>query len=181
MMAICLLTFAPQVGPGLAQTRGIPPPEPPEMAYDQLPSDLRSYVEGIRQICKQADPDPGTISDMQGIDVIDLAVDGAHDIMVDAERLWNHRIAGMNCDNRACELKIWKQTGQQSWKKVFDEDLYKKFISLKDHYRFQLMAVSISADDPRCKTDPRRIITSAQSCDQLVRYKNKAFVWELIK
>ena len=153
----------------------------PEMQYQQLPNDVRHYVESIRESCIALDPQSKPYDSMQGITVVDLDGEGSRDLLVDTEQLCNGWLKGANCNNRGCVMKIWKQVGQQSWKKIFDKNLFRKFISLGKGNRFRLMAVSIYAGDPHCKPDPGKDYTSGQSCDALVFYLGNAWRWEKIE
>jgi len=146
--------------------------------FDRLPKEVRATIQNIRTSCKELDPDFTPYAIDQGITIIDL--DGSKAIMVDAEDVCNGWVAGANCSNRGCDLKIWKQTGTNVWRKVFDEHLYRKFISLSDDNRFRMMAVSIYAGDPRYKPNPKKDYTSGMSCDALVRYRNNNWTWEKI-
>ena len=118
---------------------------------------------------------------MQGITAVELAGDSSRDLMVDAEHLCNSWMKGANCTNRGCDLKIWKQVGQQSWRKVFDEHLHRKFISLSENGRFRSMSISVYAGDPHCQPVPGKNYTSGQSCDVTVDYRNGRWVWKKIR
>jgi hypothetical protein len=160
---------------------GAPAQEMTQQQYDQLPKELRDTVREIRASCKELDPEFKPYAIDQGITIVDLEGTRSRDIMLDAEDVCNGRMAGANCTNRGCDLKIWKQTGATSWRKIFDEHLHRKFISLSEDNRFRLMAVSIYAGDPRCKPNPKASHTSGQSCDLLVYYRNHAWVWQKIQ
>ncbi len=151
------------------------------MRFQDLPKEVRNHVDEIRQSCKELDPEFKPYDAMQGINVIDLNGDGSRDLMVDNEEVCNSHMAGANCSNRGCDLIIWKQAGG-AWKTVFKEHLHRKFISLaSDTGRFQLMAASIYAGDPKCKPDPRKEYTSGKSCDLLITYRNGQWVWQPIR
>jgi hypothetical protein len=149
--------------------------------YDQLPQEVRNTVRDIRNSCKEDNPDFKPYAIDQGITIVDLDGSGSRDIMLDAENVCDGAHAGANCSNRGCDLAIWKQTGKTSWKKIFKEHLHRKFISLSEDSRFQLMAISIYAGDLRCKPDPKRNYTSGQSCDALVSYRNGSWIWQKIQ
>ena len=151
----------------------------PEMQFAQLPNGVRDYAKTVRQSCKALDPTFKAYDAMQGITASDLG--GAPALFVDAEQLCNSWMKGANCSNRGCDLKIWKNTGQRSWKKIFDEHLYRKFISLGEDNRFRLMAVSVFAGSPHCGPVWGKDYTSGQSCDALVHYQNNHWVWKKIK
>jgi hypothetical protein len=155
--------------------------EVPEMQFQQLPAEVQTYVDSVRKSCKELDQESQPSDAMQGIAVVDLDGDGSRDLFVDAEELCNTRMAGANCTNRGCDLKIWKQTGTSAWRKIFDEHLYRKFVSMSDNSRLSLMAVSVYAGDPHCGAPAGEFFTSGQSCDALVRYQNGQWLWEKIK
>jgi len=146
----------------------------PTQQYPGLPAEVRAYAEKVRAKCKEAEPDFKPYDEMQGITLIKLG--DARALLVDAEQLCDSWIKGGNCTNRGCDLKIWRQAG--AWSKVFDQHLHRKFISLDEQGRFNLMAVSIYAGDPHCKPAQGKEYTSGQSCDALVRYRDGNFVWE---
>jgi hypothetical protein len=150
--------------------------------YDRLPQEVRTDIEETRNACRELDPEMRLYAIDQGITIIDLDGHGPGDIMVDYEDVCTDRRTPVgHCSNRGCDLTIWKRAGNASWKKVFDEHLHRKFISLSERNRFQLMAVSIYAGDPRCKPDPKRSYTSGRSCDALVYYRNGSWIWHKIQ
>jgi hypothetical protein len=175
-VAIAILTFAQVfcVSPRFASA------EVPELKFQQLPADLRNYVEGIHQSCKELDDTSQPSDPMQGITVIDLDSNGSKALLVDSEWLCNSWIKAGNCSNRGCDLKIWKQTNQLSWRPIFNEHVSRKFVSTDEKNVLRLMAVSIYAGDPHCRPIPGRKYTSGESCDALVRYKAGGWVWEKI-
>jgi hypothetical protein len=150
----------------------------PAMQYQQLPAELRSFVEEVHKNCKEIDP-AFTPSDMMyGITVLSLEGHRSRDLMMDAEKLCNGQwIKGGNCTNRGCDLKIWKQTSARSWMKVFDEHLYRKFIAVDDG-QLKSITLSVYAGDPHCGPDPKKQYSSGQSCDLTVYYRNGNWVWE---
>lgn len=151
------------------------------MQYQQLPPEIRKYADDIHRSCKEQDDSSQPSDLMQGIQVIDLDGSGARDLLVDAETLCNGWIKGGNCSNRGCDLKIWKQTGQRSWRVVLDQHVSRKFISTSEKDRLNLMALSINAGSPQCEPERGKQYTSGQMCDVLVRYKNGSMVYEKIK
>lgn len=163
----------------LAWTLSTAPAQTPEAQYRKLPAQVRHYVEGVRKDCVDLNPQSKPDDIMQGIALVQL--DGAPALFVDAETLCNARMAGANCTNHDCDLKIWKRAGSQSWKKVFDEHLVRKFISVNDKNRFSLMAVTVDAGDPHCQPTPGKAYTVGQSCDALVRYRGDRWVWQKIR
>jgi hypothetical protein len=151
------------------------------MQYQELPSEIRKYADDVHRSCKEQDDSSQPYDLMQGIMVLDLDGSGARDLIVDAEALCNSWIKGGNCSNRGCDLKIWKQTGQRSWRIVFDQHVSRKFISTNEKDRLNLMALSIFAGSPQCEPERGKQYTSGQMCDVLVRYKNGNMIYEKIK
>jgi len=155
--------------------------ENPSLRHEQLPDDLRKYVDDIRQHCKENDEGSQPKDPMQGIAVIDLDGDGSKDLMVDAERLCTTWIPGGNCSNRGCDLKIWKQTGRRAWRPVFDEHVSRKFVSVDEKDALKLIAVSIWAGSPHCEPVAGKTYMSAESCDAIARYKKGKWTWMKIR
>jgi hypothetical protein len=163
----------------LAWTLSAASAQTPEAQYRKLPAQVRQYVEGVRKDCVDLNPQSKPYDIMQGIAAVELG--GAPALFVDAETLCNARMAGANCTNHDCDLKIWRRVGAQTWRKVFDEHLFRKFISVNDKNRFSLMAVTVYAGNPHCQPTPGKTYTSGQSCDALVRYRDGRWVWQKIR
>ncbi len=151
----------------------------PDAQYRHLPTEVRQYAESVRKSCIDLNPQSKPYDLMQGIDSVELG--GAPALFVDAETLCNSRMAGANCNNRGCDLKIWKRVGSNGWRKVFDENLFRKFISVDDEGHFKLMVVTIYAGDPRCHPKPGKFYTSGKSCDALVHYRGNRWAWQKIQ
>ena len=83
----------------------------PDAQYRKLPAEVRHYAESVRKSCIDLNPHSKPYDLMQGIDPVELG--GAPALFVDAETLCNARMAGANCTNRGCDLKIWKRVGPQ--------------------------------------------------------------------
>jgi hypothetical protein len=163
--------FAASSSPAAAATK---------IRYQQLPPEIRHYVERIRKSCRELYAPYRARTKLQGIRVIDLNGDGSRDLMIDAEHLCADWVPGANCSNRGCDLKIWKQVGRNSWKKIFDEHLYKKTISIGGNGRLNKMAVSVYAGGPHCDPDSGKSYTSGQSCDATVYYRDNHWIWEKV-
>lgn len=149
-----------------------------QLGYRQLPQEVRAHIEAVRSACKEYNADFSTYDDLQGVEVVDLDGDGSQDILIDNEGLCGDHLAGANCSNRGCDLLIWKQIDRRSWRKIFEEHLHRKFISIeRDANRFQMIAASIYAGDPRCEPAPDREYTSGQSCDLLIYFRNGKWEW----
>jgi hypothetical protein len=151
---------------------------PQEFKFETLPHEVRMHVEEIRDRCMEADPQFKPYDPMQGITVVDL--DGsAAALIVDNEELCAPvRAAGFNCTNRGCDLKIWKQIDRLTWRVVFDEHLYRKFISVTDDGGFAGMVASIYAGSPQCRPPPNVEYSSGRSCYVLIKYRKGRWVWD---
>jgi hypothetical protein len=152
-----------------------------KIQYQNLPADLRDYVDEVRQRCKSLDPKFLPYDRMDGIMQVDLDGDQSQDFIVDAEHLCNEWIKGANCTNRGCDLKVWKQVDAQSWKVIFSDHVYRKFISISDDGRFQLMTVSVYAGSPLCARDSSKSYTSGQSCDLIVSRNDNNWTVKTLK
>jgi hypothetical protein len=159
----------------------IPIAAQPTLEFSQLPSEIQNRAIEVRKICKEAIPEM-EFNDMQGIQVLDLKGDGSRDIVVDSEWLCGRRITGAGCSNRACDFAIYKEGPKGQWRKIFDEQLYDKYLAIDwEHRRLQLMVVSIGAADPRCHPDAKRFYTTGMSCNLIVTYRNNKWNWRLIR
>ena len=153
------------------------------MSFKDLPPDAKKYANGIRQKCRDFGGAFKLHSRMQGFTTIDLDGDGSRDLLVDTIDLCNSCHFGANCSNRGgSDVIIWKQVGRRTWKKIFNQHLYRKFLSIGgENGKFQLMAVSIYAGSSQCQPAPGKDYRSSQTCDALVRYRNGKWVWEKIE
>jgi hypothetical protein len=152
------------------------------LAFERLPKDIRQHAIEVRRACKELDADDTTFEDMQGIQIVDLKGDGSRDIIVDNEGLCGSHMAGANCSNRGCDVRIYKEISKGTWREIFQEHLYDKhFVIDWNTMRLQLMVVSIYAGDPRCRPDPRKEYTSGKSCNLIVTYTDNRWKWQLIR
>ncbi len=169
-----ILAVASQSNQVLAQISG--------MKFKDLPADVRNHANEIRGRCKELGWGGKLHSRMQGIAITDLDGDGSRGLIVENEKLCDGYFPGANCSNAGCDLLIWKQVDRRSWKKIFDHQLSKIFISLGgENRRFQLMVVSIYAGSPQCKPVPGKSYFKGETCDALVRYQKGKMVWEKIE
>jgi hypothetical protein len=151
-------------------------------SFQQLPREIHDHAIEVRKSCAELAGDNRTFDDMQGIDILDLKGDGSWDIIVDNEGLCGSHMAGANCGNRGCDMKIYKEISKGAWRKIFDEHLYAKFLAIDwENMRLQLMVVSIYAGDPRCRPEPSKEYTSGKSCNLIVTYKDNRWNWQLIR
>ena len=75
--------------------------------------------------CKEEFPEQ-VLNSMQGIESLRLN-DGSKIIIVDNEKLCDSANAGVNCSNRGCDLRIYKEFTPGSYRKIFDEHLHGKY------------------------------------------------------
>jgi hypothetical protein len=153
----------------------------PSLQFRQLPKEAQEHANEVRNSCKAENPDI-TFSDMQGIQVMSLSGDRSNDAVMDNEGLCGAHLAGANCSNRGCDMTIYKEISKGRWRKIFQEHLYEKFLAIDwKTMRLQLMVVSISANDAKCQSDPRREYTSGDSCNLIVTYKTDNWNWSPIR
>ncbi|MEZ5850920.1 MAG: hypothetical protein R3D68_09775 [Hyphomicrobiaceae bacterium] len=143
-----------------------------------VPAPVRQHVQSVLRSCLEYDRKAGPAMETSGIQAIDLTGKGRRAILVDNVHLCRGHMAGANCSNRGCDLRIWEQHPDGTWKLTFNEHAHDKFVSLdRDTNKFQFMAISIYAGDPRCEPDQGRDYTSGQSCDLLVTYEKGRWHW----
>ena len=153
----------------------------PVLSFQQLPSEVRQHAAEVREACKEYDSDFKVDNDMMGIEFLSLKGDGARDIFVDNKGLCGRHWAGANCSNRGCDLRIYKEVSPGEWRKVFEEHLHEKYLTIDyEKMRLQLIVATISASDPRCKPDPDKMYSSGLSCNLLVTYTDNGWNWQKI-
>jgi hypothetical protein len=115
---------------------------------------------------------------MAGIQSIALGSGGEKVWMVDDEEVCGGlRSAGVNCTNRGCDLIMWQKDGGR-WREVFNEHLYRKFISVTETNRLAAIVASIYAGSRQCHP-PRGVeYGSGQSCDVTIRFVRGQWKWE---
>lgn len=172
-IAAALLALSLQAGVAAAQDEGV--------RYTELPGELRSYVDEVRESCKGLDESSMPYHPMQGIMEFDLEEDGSSDLLVAAEYLCERRMAGANCTNRGCDLQVWKEVGPRKWRKIFDDHPYDNFISIDYNGPFRFMVLKIHAESPQCRPDPAAQYSAGHNCDVIVRYRGGDWVWEKIE
>lgn len=166
--------------PALVFALGATAPLAAEMQYQDLPANAKTYVEGIRATCKeQVGPEAIPGYQMAGISLVDLG-DGTPALILDNETICTTGYAGANCSNRGCDLVIMAKKGQ-SWKEVFNEHLYEKIISIGQDGKLKLITAVIYAGDPHCHPRPGVSPVSSETCDVVIRYKNKGWHWQKIQ
>jgi hypothetical protein len=153
-----------------------------EITFKQLPAEIRDIAVAVRRSCTELAGNDKTFNDMQGITILDLKGDGSRDIVVDNEGLCGSHMAGANCSNRSCDMRIYKETAPSIWRQIFHEHLYDNHLAIDwETMRLQLMIVSLYAGDPRCRPDPSKEYSSGKSCNLIVTYRNNAWNWQLIR
>jgi len=151
------------------------------LQFQQLPREIREHAAHVRNSCKEYEPTFAVVNEMQGIQILSLKGDGARDLVVDNEGLCGTQWAGANCSNRACEMRIYKEVARGQWQKVFEENLYSKYLVVDyERMRLQMIIAAIYAGDPRCKPDPRKDYTSGKSCNLIVTYRDDRWTWQKI-
>ena len=131
----------------------------------------------VRNGCREAGQLPSE-DPQAGVTIIDLDRDGSKDILLDAWHACDVPVKGGGaCNTAGCIIQIFKQVGPHRWKKVFDETLLTDwFISVSEEGHFRLMALSVSRKiSDRCP-DP-----SGGTCDYLLYWKHKRWVWDRIR
>lgn len=147
----------------------------------QLPLEIQQHIGEVQNSCRELDPEIKFYDPLRGVTIIDLEGDGSTDFLVDNESICLEHMPGANCTNRGCDLLIWQQRNGK-WRKVFEEHLYAKFISIDDtSRRLQLMALTIYGGDPRCHPNKNREYFSGDTCDILVHHRNGQFQWQPVK
>lgn len=151
-----------------------------QFAAGDLPPEARETIAETRKICREVYPEMQLYDGLEGISFV--SVEGLGDVvMVDNEHICgNIRTAGVNCTNRGCDLAIWGK-GKNGWKKLFEDHLYQKFISVRDGDRLVAIVASIYAGSPQCKPKPGAEFTSGQSCDVVIRYRRGGWQYELLR
>lgn len=150
-----------------------------DMGYQDLPDAAKSYVEAVRESCRENAEDSVPSDPMAGISQVFLPGD-IPALVLDNETLCNSSYAGANCSNRGCDLEIMAKEGP-SWKTVFKEHLYRSFLSVDDQGKLNLIAASIYAGDPRCAPEAGSKPMSSESCDVLIRYRDKQWQWQRVR
>ena len=100
------------------------------LGFQQLPREIRQHAMEVRKSCKELVGENRTFDDMQGIQIVDLKGDGSRDIIVDNEGLCGSHMAGANCSNRGCDVRIYKEISRGAWRKIFEEHLYAKHFAI---------------------------------------------------
>ena len=90
-----------------------------DLQFSQLPKEIRDHAVEVRKSCKELSGEDIKFDEMQGISVLDLKGDGSRDIVVDNEGLCGSHMAGANCSNRGCDVRIYKGTSTGQWRKIF--------------------------------------------------------------
>jgi formylglycine-generating enzyme required for sulfatase activity len=146
------------------------------LQYDYLPRAVKSYVEEVRNSCRDYDPNAIPANKMSGIRPISLA-DGTPALLIENETLCSDHYSGANCSNRGCDVVVMVE-GNDSWKETFHEHLYDDSFDIGADGKLNSIAATIYAGDPHCDPDPNAKFESSDSCDVVIRYENKDWVWQ---
>lgn len=153
-------------------------PKAPEsgLQYDYLPRAVKSYVEEVRNSCRDYDPNGIPADKMSGIRPVSLA-DGTHALLIENETLCSDHYSGANCSNRGCDVVVMVE-GNHGWKETFREHLYDGAFDIGDDKKLNSISASIYAGDPHCDPAPNAKFMSSDSCDVVIHYENKDWVWQ---
>jgi formylglycine-generating enzyme required for sulfatase activity len=146
------------------------------LQYDYLPRAVKSYVEEVRNSCRDYDPNGVPSDRMSGIRPISLA-DGTPALLIENETLCSDHYSGANCSNRGCDVVVMVE-GNDDWKETFHEHLYDDNFDIGDGEKLKSITASIYAGDPHCDPDPNAKFESSDSCDVVISYENKDWVWK---
>jgi hypothetical protein len=158
--------------PHVAIAAGLQGLEPSE-----YPAEVATALADVRNGCREAGQLPSE-DPQAGVTIIDLDRDGSKDILLDAWHACDVPVKGGGaCNTAGCIIQIFKQVAPHRWKMVFDETLLTDwFLSVSDEGHFRLMALSVSRKiSDRCP-DP-----SGGTCDYLLYWKHKRWIWDRIR
>jgi hypothetical protein len=159
---------------------GSPPAPAADAQFQSLPAEAKTYAEDVRKLCKDDVGQEGVPADpMAGISEVSLS-DGTPALILDNETLCTDHYSGTNCTNRGCDLVILAKQGR-IWKETFKEHLYDKKLSVGNDGKLQLITATIYAGDPHCRPPHGAKFQSSDSCDVLIRYKDKSWHWEKVE
>lgn len=148
------------------------------LQYDHLPRVVKSYVEEVRNSCRDYDPNAISADKMSGIRPIFLA-EGTPALLIENETLCSDHYSGANCSNRGCDVVVMVE-GSDGWKEAFREHLYDGSFDIGDDKKLNSISASIYAGDPHCDPAPNAEFMSSDSCDVTIRYENKDWVWQKV-
>lgn len=143
--------------------------------YNDLPRAVKTYVEDIRNSCKEFDLNGIPANKLSGIRPISLA-DGTPALLIENETLCSDHYSGANCSNRGCDVMVMAKA-DGGWKEIFHEHLYDDTFDISDD-KLNSISASIYAGDPHCGPAPSAEFLSSDSCDVTIRYENKGWVWQ---
>jgi hypothetical protein len=149
-----------------------------EMQYQDLPSATKTYVEGVRDRCKEFAPDAVPKNQMAGISLVDLG-DGTPGLIIDSKALCKEHYTEANCSNRGCDLQIMAKT-DQSWKEVFNEHLYRRIIDIGSARKLNSITAAIYAGDRHCSPPRGNAPMRGETCNVRIRYHDKSWDWKKI-
>lgn len=156
----------------------VPAPTAPSggLRYESLPAAVKNYVEDVRNSCKKYDPNGAPADKMSGIRPIALA-DGTSALLIENETLCSDHYSGANCSNRGCDVVVMTE-GDGGWKEIFHEHLYDDTFDIGVDKKLNSISASIYAGDPHCDPAQNTKFMSSDSCDVVIHYENKDWVWQ---
>lgn len=158
---------------------GAPTARAAKMPYQDLPAAAKTYVENVRNSCKEYNSVGIPADKMSGITQIALS-DGTPALLIDNEALCSDHYAGANCSNRGCDVVVMIEAGK-GWKEIFHEHLYEKTFDIGKDKKLKSIAAWVYAGDPHCGAAPDSKLMSRDSCNVTIRYENKNWVWRKIR
>lgn len=143
--------------------------------YDHLPAAVKTYVEDIRNSCKDYDASGIPANKMSGVRPISL-VDGTPALLIENETLCSGHYPGANCSNRGCDVVVMVE-GNGGWKEIFHEHLYDDTFDIGEDKKLSSISATIYAGDPHCGPPPNAKFMSSDSCDVVIHYENQGWIW----
>ncbi|MBY3044224.1 formylglycine-generating enzyme family protein [Rhizobium leguminosarum] len=145
------------------------------LQYGHLPPAVKSYVENVRNSCRDSDPNGIPSDKMSGIRPISLP-DGTIALLIENETVCSDHYSSANCSNRGCDVVVMTE-GDGGWKEIFHEHLYDDTFDIGDDKKLNSISASIYAGDPHCDPAQNAKFMSSDSCNVVIHYENKHWVW----
>lgn len=146
------------------------------LQYDYLPRAVKTYVDDVRNSCRDYHPNGIPADKMSGIRPLTFA-DGTPAFLIENEPLCSDNYSGANCSNRGCDVVVMTE-GEGDWKEIFHEHLYDDTFDIGQDKKLNSISASIYAGDLHCFPAPNAKFESSDSCNVMIRYKNKNWVWK---
>lgn len=148
------------------------------LRYEYLPAAVKTYVEGVRNSCRDYDPAGIPANTMAGIRPISLA-GRTPALLIENENLCSDHYSGANCSNRGCDVVVMTE-GDGGWKEIFHEHLYDDTLDIGPDERLKSITATVYAGDPHCGAGSNAKPMSSDSCGVIIRYDNKDWVWQKV-